>query len=57
MVRVRGFFQDDRGSVSLEYGMIVALVSGLVIISVNYVGPRVLINQAATGLMSLAGVP
>ena len=57
MVRVRGFFQDGRGSVGLEYGMIVALVSGLVIISVNNVGPRVLIKLAATGLISLAGVP
>jgi len=37
--------------------MIVALVSGLVIISVNNVGPRVLIKLAATGLISLAGVP
>ena len=57
MLRGRGFFQDERGSAGLEYALIVAMVSGLIIAAVNNVGATVVVKLAAAGLTSIAGVP
>ncbi|MGH6665250.1 MAG: Flp family type IVb pilin [Pseudolabrys sp.] len=54
---VRSFLTDQKGNIAIEYAVIVAMVSGLVIATVNNVGAKLAFQLAAAGRMTIVGAP
>ncbi len=48
MKKLIGFFKDEDGATAVEYGIMVALIAGIIILAVQTVGQKV--NNAFTNV-------